>query len=220
MIKLFARVQPGYYPGYSTLDQKMFWDETTRDLILKRVYEVPPIRFFTETEAKTMQSVLGRILPQEDRIESRRISLLNYIDERLYSKRGEGYRYEDMPEDDEAHRLGIRAIEIMSTDRYGRCFTELSSLDQDTVLKSIHDGQPFSAQSIWNVMSVQHYWSLLLRDAVAAYYAHPWAWDEIGFGGPAYPRGYMRTTGGEREPWEVNEKRYEWSSQPDSLSDF
>jgi hypothetical protein len=21
-------------------------------------------------------------------------------------------------------------------------------------------------------------------------YAHPYAWDEIGFGGPAYPRGY------------------------------
>ena len=24
------------------------------------------------------------------------------------------------------------------------------------------------------------------------FYSHPWAWNEIGFGGPAYPQGYMR----------------------------
>ena len=27
---------------------------------------------------------------------------------------------------------------------------------------------------------------------LAAFYSHPWAWNEIGFGGPAYPQGYMR----------------------------
>ena len=37
-----------------------------------------------------------------------------------------------------------------------------------------------------------------------AFYSHPWAWNEIGFGGPAYPRGYMRLRPGERagEPFE------------------
>ena len=29
-----------------------------------------------------------------------------------------------------------------------------------------------------------------MRYACTAFYAHPWAWNEIGFGGPAYPRGY------------------------------
>jgi hypothetical protein len=27
---------------------------------------------------------------------------------------------------------------------------------------------------------------------LSGFYSHPWAWNEIGFGGPAYPRGYMR----------------------------
>ena len=27
---------------------------------------------------------------------------------------------------------------------------------------------------------------------LAAFYSHPWAWNEIGYGGPAYPEGYMR----------------------------
>ena len=31
-----------------------------------------------------------------------------------------------------------------------------------------------------------------MRSMLAAFYSHPWAWNEIGFGGPAYPRGYAR----------------------------
>ena len=59
-------------------------------------------------------------------------------------------------------------------------------------------------------MPVERYWALLVQDCLEAYYAHPWAWDEIGFGGPAYPRAYMRLEHGEPEPWEVEELRYEW----------
>jgi hypothetical protein len=58
-----------------------------------------------------------------------------------------------------------------------------------------------------------------MQDVVDAYYAHPYAWDEIGYGGPAYPRGYMRLEGGLPEPWEVDEQRYEWKAPPSALSD-
>jgi hypothetical protein len=46
-----------------------------------------------------------------------------------------------------------------------------------------------------------------MRAALAAFYSHPWAWNEIGFGGPAYPRGYMRLQVGVhgREPHEASE---------------
>ena len=39
-------------------------------------------------------------------------------------------------------------------------------------------------------------------DRWRAFYAHPWAWNEIGFGGPAYPRGYARMGVGQSEAWE------------------
>jgi hypothetical protein len=45
-----------------------------------------------------------------------------------------------------------------------------------------------------------------MRYACSAFYAHPWAWNEIGFGGPAYPRGYKYLALGAREPWEVEER--------------
>ena len=38
-----------------------------------------------------------------------------------------------------------------------------------------------------------------------SYYAHPTAWNEIGFGGPASPRGYVRMDFDRRDPWEAAE---------------
>ena len=46
-------------------------------------------------------------------------------------------------------------------------------------------------------------WSVVTRAVLSEYYSHPWAWNEIGFGGPAYPRGYMRLS--DREPFEARE---------------
>jgi hypothetical protein len=49
-------------------------------------------------------------------------------------------------------------------------------------------------------------WSLWTRYACTAFYAHPYAWNEIGFGGPAYPRGYKNLGIDRREPWERPER--------------
>src|SRR6185437_7979133 len=44
--------QPGYYPDFSTLAQQKFWDAKTREVILERVHNIPPLRFFTSAEAR------------------------------------------------------------------------------------------------------------------------------------------------------------------------
>ncbi|HEY7985162.1 MAG TPA: gluconate 2-dehydrogenase subunit 3 family protein [Ktedonobacterales bacterium] len=212
------KAQPGYYPGFSTLAQRDFWDEATRRVVMARVNETPPLRFFGGDEARLMRAVLDRLLPQDDRDTDHRIPLLNVIDERLDAGRTDGYRYDHMPPDGEAHRLGLRAIEAIARHLYGKEFIALGQTEQDAVLKSIHDGQPPVPEEIWRRLSPKHYWAMLMHDAVAAYYAHPWAWDEIGFGGPAYPRGYMRLEHGQPEPWEVAERRYAWQAPPGALS--
>ncbi|HEX4245285.1 MAG TPA: gluconate 2-dehydrogenase subunit 3 family protein, partial [Acidimicrobiales bacterium] len=57
----------------------------------------------------------------------------------------------------------------------------------------------------WHGLPSQRVFTLWLRYACEAFYSHPWAWNEIGFGGPAYPRGYKNLGIGRREPWEVTE---------------
>lgn len=209
---------PGYYPGFDLLGQSRYWDDATRATVLKRLEPPPPLRFFTPLEARLLEAVAHRLLPQDDREPSRRIAIVPVIDERLAAGRINGYRYADMPPDGEAHRLGLEAIEAIARALYRRGFDHLTGLEQDAVLLTLHDGAPPAGERIWRQMSVGRYWKLLLDDVVTAYYQHPWAWNEIGFGGPAYPRGYMRLERGEPEPWETRERRYEWSPPADSRS--
>jgi hypothetical protein len=82
----------------------------------------------------------------------------------------------------------------------------------------IEQGKPRASREIWKRMSVKRFWQMIMTDAIDAYYAHPWAWDEIGFGGPAYPRAYTRLERGEPEPWEVEEQRYGWLPPISSVS--
>ena len=211
-------VQPGYYPGYHTLSQQKFWDAKTREVVLDRVNKVPPIRFFNSDQARLLEAICAHLLPQDDREESHRIPIVPQIDKRLFENSHDGYRYEGMPPDREAYQLGIEAIDEIAHSLHGCGFIEIEPLQRDELMRSLHDGKPAAAHPIWERMPVHRFWMLLLQDCVDAYYSHPWAWDEIGFGGPAYPRAYMRLERGEAEPWEVAEKRYGWKAPASSVS--
>jgi len=211
--------QPGYYPDFSTMRQKKSWDAATQRVVSARMQQIPPVRFFTADEAQLLEAIIDRLLPQDDRAQNRTIPILPVIDERLFTNALNGFRYEDMPSDREAYALGLRAIDEMARKRFSAPFVQLTLEHQETLLKSLHDGKPDPAHQVWKQIPVHRFWALLLDDCVTAYYAHPWAWDEIGFGGPAYPRGYMRLENGLPEPWETDELRYEWRAPLDSKSD-
>ena len=210
--------QPGYYPGFSTLSQSSFWDDATRKVVTDRVESKPSRQFFSVEEWEFWTAVFAHLIPQTDRAPDRQIPIVAPLDHRLHINQTVGYRYDNMPQDREAYRLGREAINIEAQQHYGGDFLSLPHHRQDLVLKAIHDGEPKAAAEIWKAMSVHRFWQLIMGDAIDAYYAHPWAWDEVGFGGPAYPRAYTRLERGEPEPWEVEEKRYEWLSPASAVS--
>lgn len=223
--------QPGYYAGFSTMKQRSYWDAATREVVEARVAKnirasqsagesvSQGLRFFVEeADARLMRAVAERILPQEDRVPERRIDVLAGVDERLSQGRIEGYRFEDMPPDGEAYRIAVRAFRLMAAELRDVPFEQLTTREQEELLQSVHDGKPQGAQDVWAEMNMERFWQMLVGDCASVYYAHPWAWDEIGFGGPAYPRGYMRLEEGEPEPWEVKEQRYDWQPPADTIS--
>lgn len=204
------RTQPGYYPGFSTLSQSSFWDDATRAVVGERVNHPPERRFFSAEAWNFWTAVFAHLIPQTDRTADRQIPIVAVLDHRLATNQTAGYRYESMPQDRVVYQIGIEAIDREAEHRYRGKFLVLPYLEQDLVLKAIHDGKPQAAPEIWKHMSVHRFWQMIMGDAIDAYYAHPWAWDEIGFGGPAYPRAYTRLERGEPEPWEVEEQRYDW----------
>lgn len=211
--------QPGYYPGYQTLGQKNYWDAATRKVVEDRVNKTASFRFFSPDQARLMEAVCARMLPQDDREADRRIRIATGIDDRLFQNKHDGYRYEEMPPDRDAYALGLKGIDEIARHLHGRGFADLDMGAQDEILESLHAGKPPAARDVWKKLPVHRFFMLVLQDCIDEYYSHPWAWDEIGFGGPAYPRAYMRLEGGEAEPWEKPEERHEWTSPGSSVSE-
>lgn len=199
------------YPGYDVMSQQDHWDAATRQLILDRVANVPPIRFFGEDEARLLGAVVDRIMPQDDRAPGDRIPIVPWIDHSLYNNITNGYRYEDMPPQDEAWRLGLRGIDETARIRHGKGFQDLEPSEQDEVLVAVATSK--AEGEVWQKMPSKRFWDAHLTGQVCEhYYSHPTAWNEIGFGGPAYPRGYVALNHGLPDPWEVREVRLDASA--------
>lgn len=199
------------YPGYSVMSQQDHWDEATRQVILKRVHDVPPIRFFEPAEIRILGALVDRVLPQNDRPPDQRIPIVPWIDDRCYRHIIDGWRFDNMPPEEEAWRLGLRGVDEIAYTRHGRSFADLIGADQDAVLREVAAGNPPGA--VWNLLPAKRFWIfIVLRQICGVYYAHPISWDEIGFGGPAFPRGYFALNHGQPEPWESREVRLDATS--------
>ena len=195
------------FPGYNVLDKwsSPDWDDQTREVVRKRLEEVPEIRFFTRQEVGTLAAVAERIIPQPDRSEAEKVPIVPWIDEKLYEDRRDGYRYEELPPQREAWRAGLAGINETSSALFGgRSFVELDPLSQDVVLRHVERGEAPGAT--WERLPPARFFtSVLSITIVKTYYAHPLAWNEIGYNGPSSPRGHVRKREGGVDPWEARE---------------
>jgi hypothetical protein len=106
-----------------------------------------------------------------------------------------------MPDDRETWHLALGALEHSAQQLHRRSFAECDADTREAMLRLFAKGE--LGGGAWAALNVSRAWSVCSRMALDAFYSHPWAWNEIGFGGPAYPRGYMRMGGvSTREPFE------------------
>ena len=192
------------YPGSDILAQRGHWDEATRKVILDRVHNVPKFRHFDAHQRETLEALCARVVPQDHRPADRRVPIAPWIDSQLAQPSLEGFRFEDMPPGDQAWAWGLAGLDQSARERFGKDFAALDATQQDEVLQAIRQGE--GSGDAWRQMSPKRWWRyVVLRQIVGIYYAHPNAWDEIGFGGPAYPRGYYALNFGAPEAWEARE---------------
>jgi hypothetical protein len=192
------------YPGYDVLDKRdtPSWNPQTRAVVDRRLREVPGRRFLTAAEWTLLTAIVDRLVPQPDRNDP--VPIVPWIDAMLAEGQGPGFRYADMPPMAEAWRRGLAAIATEAEHRHGAAFERLTPVQQDALLEDVQHGRV--DHPCWDGVPPGGFFThLLLRESVAIYYAHPAAWSEIGFGGPASPRGYVRLGFDERDPWEAEE---------------
>jgi hypothetical protein len=190
------------YAGYNVLDKwdTPSWNEQTRAVVRRRLDDVPKRRFLTEGEWALLDAIAARLMPQPERAEP--VPIVPWIDEKLAEDRRPGYRYVGMPSMRDAWRQGLAGIAGEARERHGTEFRDLEPDQQDMLLRAVQHGEIDGRQ--WGELPADRFFGeLLLKEIVAVYYSHPAAQSEIGFGGPASPRGYVRLGFDERDPWEA-----------------
>ena len=187
----------GRYPDYNVLDERGHWDPVTRRVVLERVEQVPPIRFFTEAEAATLGAFCDVVMAQDS---EPKIPVLNMVDAKLHAGKLDGFRYADMPDDRETWRRVAVGLDAAARQRGVAPFAAATPETQQDVVQAFSEGG--LRGEIWDELPPAKAWAVVMRGVLGAFYSHPWAFNEIGFGGPAYPRGYARLGAGQRESWE------------------
>jgi len=192
------------YPGYDVLAKRwtQSWNEQTRRTIDRRLAMPVEPRFFSPAEWQTLGAVCERIMPQPK--ERAPVPLPAFVDQKMADGLRDGYRYAQLPPQGEAWRRGLAALDRAAHEADGAPYHRLLPERQDDLLRCMQRGE--LTGEAWGGMPCEMFFEhRVIPDITHAYYAHPVAWDEIGFGGPASPRGYVRMGLDRRDPWEAVE---------------
>jgi Gluconate 2-dehydrogenase subunit 3 len=186
------------FPGFDVMAQVRHWDPVTAGVVTARLRAPEGLAFFTEPERACAAALVNRLTGQDDKPA---VPVAEMIDARLVAGETDGWRYADMPEDAQAWRDTLAYLDQDAARRCGTVFADAAQADQLALVQAVQDLK----SGDWHGLPAAQVWSLWTRYACTAYYSHPSAWDEIGFPGPAYPRGYKNAGVDKREPFEVRD---------------
>jgi hypothetical protein len=188
----------GRYPGFDVLAQQDVWDRETAEVVLARLDPPQGLRFFTPEEQAIAGPLVDLLLAQDA---EPRVPALALIDARLVAGETDGWHYDDLPEDGQAWRDTLHFLDRHANSMHHCGFGALDPGLRGPLLQTVQDLA--DAGDRWHGYPAEQVWSLWTRYACTAFYSHPWAWNEIGFPGPAYPRGYLHPGVNARERWET-----------------
>lgn len=199
-----ARVVETRYPGFDVMAEADAWDEHTRSIVRRRLEPPKKPGFLTRHEAQTLRSIAAHLLYEErDDVLG---YVLSHIDDRLKDPVGEGQRKEGVPPEAELIRRGLVALDAVARQRHQAALVDCDVQQQFAILASLQIGglEPVPE---WQGLPQKDLFTKLLSLCVEAFASHPAVWSEIGYAGPAYPRGYYRIEQGVTDPWEARSER-------------
>lgn len=182
------------------MDEEDAWDDHTQEIVQSRLSATPRHQALSRQEADLLGAICARLLDDDKPAVLRFV--LRHFDQTLHSSPGEGQRKAGVPEGKTLIRQGLRAVEQSAKAAHASSFAKLGSDQQRKLLEEIGAGTA-RPQEAWAGVPQQPFFQKLLTLTVESYCSHPEVWSEIGYAGPAYPRGYVRTQLGHLDPWEA-----------------
>lgn len=159
--------------------------QPTREAIhakLDRRFGAP--RAFSPEAFATLRALCDRLIPQTEP----HVDIAGALDARLADNKRNGWRYDTLPPDLEAHRRGLVGVDETSRALFEATFVDLTGETQDEVLRALVGGEPPGAT--WGAMPVDRWFEELLVEVTEIYFAHPVAQQAIGYVGFADAQGW------------------------------
>jgi len=211
--------QQSRYPAYNVMDEVSAWDDHTQSIVSARLVREHGWRYLNDVEAEILRAACSVIV---DDLRSDIVDfVVGHIDDKLHADKGEGQRKAGVPPIRELLCGGLIALDDVARTRCKLPFISLDDASQLQLLEELAASRLTPADA-WDGSRLadtrvsggdnsevrapipQHdFFQKLLTLTVEAYYSHPKVWSELGYGGPAYPRGYVRTQLGQLDPWEA-----------------
>jgi|SRR6476661_217088 len=170
--------------------------DATRAVLQARL-QAPPYtpEFLEPATYELLRAVAACLFPQPDRAEP--IELAPGVDQRLAAGLSDGWRYDSMPPDREAYRLGLGGINQSAQALFGQEFPALNSQEQAAVLQAVQDEK--APGEAWSIVPAGRFFEELLAELTELYYSHPLAQEEIGYVGAADLPGWTQIGLNQRE---------------------
>ena len=156
--------------------------EATRQVLTGRLLasSTQP-QFFSVGELALLRAVCDRLIPREGSEEP--IDVVGRIDKRIAKGTSDGWRYDAMPPDGDAYKMGLSGIDETARLLFSESFQRLPADKQDDILGRIQRGE--APGEVWEKILPIRFFEELLTEAAHNYYSHPLAQEEIGYVGMA-----------------------------------
>ncbi len=144
--------------------------------------------FFEVIDFECLSVICDRLVAQHSK--NRIVNIAVHIDERLSRKKCDGWRYDNMPADDQMYIKGLKGISETAQLAFNKNFIGLTDNQQVEVLRFTQQGS--ADGPIWQELPPQRFFEELLAEATEIFFSHPVVQDEMGYAGMADAKGWER----------------------------
>ncbi|MFC0523372.1 gluconate 2-dehydrogenase subunit 3 family protein [Pontibacillus salicampi] len=187
-----------YYPTYDVLSNKQSWDQVTRNIIEQRMHGAEGT-FFTPDQKRTLVAIAKALFPSHVGEQSVSVSIV--LDRRMLEGKLSIYPKQSSISKEVIIDQGLILADKDCLYRYHQPFFMLEEQSKHELLEEWrqNDGNP----EVWMPVKSDLFFSTLASELVKIVYSDPGVWSTIGFGGPAYPRGYYAYGPKQFDSWEA-----------------
>lgn len=187
-----------YYPTYDVLNAKNEWDEATQRVIFNRLH-INESGTLTPEMNRTVQALTGVLFPSH--IGEQTLSIVMVLDQRI--KQGHLKTYPKLASLSKEFIIknGLTYVEEEAFFDYKKPFVLLEKQDRVNLVERLKLNK--GNQQIWELTTSELFYQTISSELVKIIYSDPSIWSQIGYGGPAYPRGYYAFGPGQFDQWEA-----------------